>query len=220
MQVAIDGPSGAGKSSIAKKLAEEFGFIYVDTGALYRAIGYYAITKGVSPRDEQGVCSLLGDLDLELTHRDGVQVVIANKEDFTPFLRSEDVSMAASDVSRYGEVRKFLLDLQRNIAKKNDVVMDGRDIGTMILPDAELKIFLTADADERARRRVRQLEEKGETADFETVYRDVLARDEQDSGRALAPLKAADDAVTVDSTGMDFEQTVAHITGLVKEKTR
>ncbi len=220
MQIAIDGPSGAGKSSIAKSLAAEFGYIYVDTGALYRAIGHYAITKGVDPKDEGGVCALLDGLKIELAYRDGAQLVLANGEDCTPFLRTEQMSMAASDVSKYAKVRQFLLNTQRDIANKNNVIMDGRDIGTVILPDAELKIFLTADADERARRRVLQLEEKGEKADFDTVYRDVLARDAQDSGRDIAPLKPADDAVSVNSTDYTFDETVKIISDLIKGGNR
>ncbi len=216
MQIAIDGPSGVGKSTVAKLLAGEYGFIYVDTGALYRAIGYYAITKGVDPKDEEGVSSLLPELKIQLLYLNGSQAVMVNDEDYTSFLRTEDVSMAASDVSRYQKVRHFLLDLQRDIAEKNDVIMDGRDIGTTILPNAKLKIFLTADAKERARRRVEQLAQKGITADFDTVYRDVLVRDEQDSGRAIAPLKPADDAVIVDSTKNTLDETLQRLMDLVK----
>ncbi len=218
MQIAIDGPSGAGKSTIAKQLAAQLGFIYVDTGALYRAIGYHAIITGVDPKDEEAVCSLLGEVKIELCYRDGVQLVLINGKDVSGFIRSEQASMAASDVSRYPRVRSFLLDLQRDIANSNDVIMDGRDIGTVILPNADLKVFLTADAAERARRRVEQLEQKGETVSFEDVYRDILARDAQDSGRETAPLKAADDAVTVDSTDYDLEQTTAIIADLIKER--
>ncbi len=218
MQIAIDGPSGAGKSTIAKQLAAQFGFIYVDTGALYRAIGYHAFTTGVDPKQEDAVCSLLKGLQIELCYRDGVQLVLVNKKDVSGFIRSEQASMAASDVSRYPMVRNFLLDLQRNIANSNDVIMDGRDIGTVILPDADLKVFLTADAAERARRRVEQLKEKGDIVQFDDVYRDVLARDAQDSGRETAPLKAADDAVTVDSTAYSLEETIEIIANLIKER--
>ncbi len=216
MQIAIDGPSGAGKSSIAKQLAGKLGFIYVDTGALYRAIGYHAIQNGIDPKLEQPVCDMIIGLKVELLYRDGVQLVLVNGEDLTGFIRSEQASMAASDVSRYPKVREFLLALQRDLAANNNVIMDGRDIGTVILPNADLKVFLTADAAERARRRVKQLAEKGEIVEFDAVYRDVLARDEQDSSRAAAPLKPAEDAVLLDSTSYSFDETIKKIEELVK----
>ncbi len=218
MQIAIDGPSGAGKSTISKKVAEKLGFIYVDTGALYRAIGYYAIQKGVSPKEEQAVCTLLSELKIELCYKDGTQLVLVNGDDVSGFIRSEQASMAASDVSRYPEVRTFLLNLQRDIAATNNVIMDGRDIGTVILPSADVKIFLTADAAERAQRRVDQLHEKGMQAEFDDVYRDVLARDEQDSNRAAAPLKPAEDAILLNTTGNEFLQSVEIIEKLIRER--
>ncbi len=218
MQIAIDGPSGAGKSSVARQIAKQLGFIYVDTGALYRAIGYHAIQNNVDAKDEESVCRLLNGLSVELCYRDGEQLVLVNSQDVSGFIRTEQASMAASDVSRYPRVREFLLNLQRDIANSNDVIMDGRDIGTVILPNAELKIFLTADADERARRRVKQLKEKGEIVSFDDVYRDVLARDEQDSNRATAPLKPAEDAVMYNSTTFTFEQTVSDVIKLIEGK--
>ncbi len=218
MQIAIDGPSGAGKSTISKKVAEKLGFIYVDTGALYRAIGYYAIQKGVDTKQEQPVCALLGDLKIELCYSDGVQLVLVNGEDVSGFIRSEQASMAASNVSRYPQVRAFLLNLQRDIAATNNVIMDGRDIGTVILPNADVKIFLTADAAERAQRRVDQLHEKGMKVAFDDVYRDVLARDEQDSNRDAAPLKPAQDAILLNTTGNEFSQSVEIIENIIRER--
>ncbi len=218
MQVAIDGPGGAGKSSIAKLIAAKMNMIYVDTGALYRAIGLYALRAGKNTRSEGEVTPLLPSIKVDLRFIDGVQHVFVNDEDVSDHLRTEDVSMAASDVSKHPSVRSFLLDLQRDIASKNDVIMDGRDIGTVILPDADVKIFLTADAKERARRRVEQLADKGVTADFDVVLADLNERDKQDSERATAPLKPADDGIILDTTSFTFEESVQAITEIIVSK--
>lgn len=216
MQIAIDGPSGAGKSTIAKKAAQIFGFIYVDTGALYRAVGYFALQQGVNPKDERQVTLLLSQIKLMLSCSDEGQRVSVNGVDVTSFIRTEEISMAASDVSSFAGVRDFLLSVQRDIAAVNNVIMDGRDIGTVILPNAQLKIFLTADSEERATRRVAQLAAKGIKAEYETVHADIIARDKQDSERLTAPLKAATDAILLDSTAMDFEETLSVVTDLIK----
>ncbi len=220
MQIAIDGPGGAGKSTIAKTVAASKGFIYVDTGALYRAIGNYALQNEVNTKDGAAVAALLPNISIELCYVDGEQRVMLNNEDVTALLRSEPVSMAASDVSAHPPVREFLLKLQRDIARKNDVIMDGRDIGTVILPQADVKIFLTADSAERAKRRVLQLAQKGVQADFDSVHADIIERDRQDSERATAPLKAAPDSVLLDTTDMNFEQSLATVAELIDRASK
>ena len=217
LNVAIDGPAGAGKSTVAKAIAARCGMLYLDTGALYRAIGLYTLESGTDTRDEAAVETLLSEIDVALRFVDGEQRVLLCGRDVSDEIRTPEVSMAASDVSALPAVRAFLLELQRDIAAKNDCVMDGRDIGTVILPDADLKIFLTASAEERARRRVAQLAEKGIEADFDDVVKEIKSRDENDSTREIAPLKPAPDACIIDSTDLSFEQVVSLISGMIGE---
>ena len=205
--VAIDGPAGAGKSTLARRLAKHKGFIYVDTGALYRAIGLKMLKNGVECDDESAVEKLLSSTELDIKFIDGEQVVMLDNENVNGFIRTPEVSMMASKCSALPVVRAFLLDMQRNLAKRNSVVMDGRDIGTVVLPDAKVKIFLTASALARAKRRFNELVEKGITAELEDVLKDIEQRDYNDSHRAIAPLKQAEDAVLVDTTELDFEQS-------------
>lgn len=216
--IAIDGPAGAGKSSIAKAAAKELGFIYVDTGALYRAIGLSALRNGIDIQDREGINRLLEVTKVDLGYVDGEQRVFLNGDDVSGQIRTEEVSMAASAVSAQPEVRAFLLDLQRDLARKNDVVMDGRDIGTVVLPDAGCKIFLTATAEERAMRRYKQLLEKGEKADYEAVLEDLRKRDYNDTHREIAPLKLADDGIEIDTTELDLEGSIRKVIETAKEK--
>ena len=216
--IAIDGPAAAGKSTVAKALAASMGFIYVDTGALYRAIGYYAYDKVDSTTNAEAVSALLGDIDIQIKYIEGVQRIFLNGADVSEDIRSPEMSMAASNVSAIPAVRAFLLDLQRRLAAENNVVMDGRDIGTVILPNAQVKVFLTASPEERARRRMLEYKQKGQEVDFNQLLAEIKQRDYNDSHRATAPLKQADDAVLVDSTEMKFEQVLEKITAIVKEK--
>lgn len=209
VSVAIDGPSGAGKSSMAKRLAAELGYTYVDTGAMYRSVGLYALRAGKDPADNSAVEALLSQIHLDILLKDGTQHVLLNGEDVSAAIRAEEVGMAASAVGANPAVRAFLLDTQRNLAKSRDVLMDGRDIGTVVLPDATVKIFLTASPEARAQRRFAELQAKGEQADFETVLADIRRRDDQDTHRATAPLRRADDAVLVDTSELDIEQSFA-----------
>lgn len=219
INIAIDGPGGAGKSTVARAVAKQLGFIYVDTGAIYRAIGLKFVRTGKSFTNEN-IISVLPGTELSLTHIDGEQHIIIDGEDVSSFIRTQERSSAASKVSAVPEVRAFLLDLQRNIARKNNVIMDGRDVGTVILPNAEVKIFLTANVEVRARRRHRELMAKGlETPDtFERVLKEVAERDKADSERATAPLKPAEDAVLVDTSDMDFEQSVQTVINIIRRK--
>lgn len=209
VSVAIDGPSGAGKSSMAKRLAAELGYTYVDTGAMYRSVGLYALRAGKDPADNAAVEALLPQIHLDILLKDGTQHVLLNGEDVSSAIRAEEVGMAASAVGANPAVRAFLLDTQRNLAKSRDVLMDGRDIGTVVLPDATVKIFLTASPEARAQRRFAELQAKGEQADYETVLADIRRRDDQDTHRATAPLRRADDAVLVDTSELDIEQSFA-----------
>ena len=218
VSIAIDGPSGAGKSTLAKRLAKELGYIYVDTGAMYRSIGLYALRQGVDPKNVDAVQALLPDIQLDIRLQDGSQHVYLNGEDVSTDIRAEAVGMAASAVSAHPAVRAFLLDTQRNLAKGQNILMDGRDIGTVVLPDATVKIFLTASPEARAERRRKELEEKGQPADFATVLADIQQRDYQDTHRAVAPLKQAQDAVLVDSSDIDFEQTFALLKKTILER--
>ena len=216
--VAIDGPAGAGKSSVAKAAAKELGFVYVDTGAIYRTIALYVLRQGVDPHDAAGVEALLPQIQVGMEYTEQGQKMLLNGEDVTGLIRTPEVSMATSACSAIPAVRACLLQLQRDLAEKNNVLMDGRDIGTVVLPHAQLKIFLTASPEERARRRVGQLEEAGQKADYQSILRDIVQRDYQDSHRETAPLRPAEDSVLLDTTGNVFEQSVAQLVALVREK--
>ena len=218
LNVAMDGPVGAGKSTIADAVARRLGILHLDTGAMYRAVGLTALTRGVDVNDEDAVTRLCESLSLDVTHGPDGQHTLVNGEDVTGGLRTEAVSMAASKVATYGGVRRAMVAAQQRMAAQTDMLVDGRDIGTRVLPGATVKIFLTADPTERARRRWEQLKEKGVAADFDEVLDDLRRRDDQDMHRAIDPLQAAEDAVTVDSTGLTFEETVEKIVGLVEEK--
>ncbi len=220
ISIAIDGPSGAGKSTISRKAAEKFGFIYVDTGAIYRTIGLASKNHGVSLDDKAAVIAMLPKLQIELRYNEsGEQHMYLDGADVSRDIRLPEVSMLASGVSAIPEVRAFLIDMQRDMAKKHDVIMDGRDIGTVILPDADLKIFLTADVEDRARRRYEELLAKGIDKPFDEVLEEMKRRDEQDSLRAAAPLKAAGDAVLLDTSGNTLEESVTAVCRLIAEKT-
>ncbi len=218
ISIAVDGPSGSGKSSLAKTVSKMLGILYLDTGALYRAIGYTVLKQFGEHFSEEQVCSLLPSLTVDLRYEDAVQHVYVNGEDVSSFLRTQPVAMAASKVSAFPPVRTFLLDLQRNIAAKNDVIMDGRDVGTVILPNADVKIFLNAEPEVRAARRVGELAEKGISADFDTVLAEVLQRDHNDMTRAVAPLKQADDAVLLDNSELNAEATVTAALEIIRSK--
>lgn len=209
ISVAIDGPSGAGKSSLAKRLAADLGYVYVDTGAMYRAIGLYATRQGADLHSAEAVAALLPAISLDIRLENGTQHVYLNGEDVSEAIRAEAIGMAASAVSALPPVRAFLLDTQRSLAANQNVLMDGRDIGTVVLPDATVKIFLTASAEARAQRRRKELEEKGQPADYETVLADIRQRDYQDTHREIAPLKQAEDAILVDTSDIDFDQSFA-----------
>ena len=217
--IAIDGPAGAGKSTIAKKAAKKLDFIYVDTGAMYRAIALYFIRNGVAADDEKTISEKCSDINVSIDYVDGVQQVILNGENVNDYIRTEQVSMMTSSVSKYPAVREKLLNLQRQLATEKNVIMDGRDIGTCVLPDAKTKIFLTASAGERARRRYKEQVERGIECDIKQIEKDIIARDEQDMNREIAPLKQAEDAVLIDSSDMCIEQVVDAIID-VFEKTK
>jgi cytidylate kinase len=218
INIAIDGPAGAGKSTIAKTVSKELGYIYVDTGALYRTVGLNALRKGVDTKDAEGVIATLDGLEVSLRFVDNEQRVFLGEEDVSSAIRQNEVSMAASNVSAIPKVREFLFDLQRDIAKKNNCLMDGRDIGTVVLPDAQIKLFLTASAEARADRRYKELIEKGQTVDYDVILQEIKDRDYQDSHREIAPLKQADDAVLVDSTEMNLQETIDYMLNLIKER--
>ena len=217
INVAIDGPAGAGKSTIAKAAAKKLGFIYVDTGALYRAVAYNAVKNGVID-DEQGIISMLDDTKVELKYVNGVQSVYLNSEDVSGFIRTPEISMGASKVSAIPQVRAFLLNLQREIAKTNNVIMDGRDIATVVLPDAEVKIFLFASPECRAERRYKELVEKGENVSFDDVLKDVNQRDYQDSHREIAPLKPSEESIMADTSELTLQESIDLIVNTIKEK--
>lgn len=217
--IAIDGPAGAGKSSLSKEVAKELSFIYVDTGALYRTIGLAASRKGLKKEDKAEIISMLNDIDVKLSFNDeGTQIVLLNGEDVSSYIRTPEASMFASAVSAIPEVRAFLLDLQRNMAKSDNVIMDGRDIGTVVLPDAKIKIFLTASPEKRAMRRHKENIEKGIDSTYEEVLKDVNQRDYQDSHRKIAPLKPAEDSVLVDTSDYDFEGSKELLLKVIKER--
>ena len=217
--IAIDGPSGAGKSTLAKLIAEELGFLYVDTGAIYRTVGLYAYKNDVEPHDAPAVTALLDSIKIELEHGgDGLQHMYLNGEDVTGDIRQHAISAYASAVSAIPQVRSFLLDMQRDLARTHNVVMDGRDIGTVVLPDADIKLFLTAKAEDRARRRYEELLSRGQQAEYETVLQDQLERDKNDSTRAAAPLRQAEDAILLDTTGNTLEESFALLLNTIKER--
>lgn len=217
--IAIDGPSGAGKSTMAKKLAEELGFLYVDTGAIYRTLGLFALNMRVDPAAAEAVQALLPQVSIRMAYgEDGLQHMYLGEEDVTLAIRRPEVSIAASKVSAIPAVRAFLLDMQRDMAKTNNVIMDGRDIGTVVLPQADAKIFLDASAEARAQRRYAELLERGVDTDYETVLRDIRERDTRDAGRATAPLKQAEDAVLVDTTNYSLEESFQLLLRTVREQ--
>lgn len=219
ISVAIDGPGGAGKSTVAKAIAKRFGFIYVDTGAIYRTVGLAVKRAGADPKSSAEVTPLLKNIKIELDYdSEGSQRMLLNGEDVSGLIRTPEMSLYASDVSALSEVRDFLLNMQRDMALKHNVVMDGRDIGTVVLPEARVKIFLTAAPEERARRRYEELRKKGTPQDFDEVLSEMIMRDSNDSSRAVAPLKPAEDAVIIDSTGLDINEVVILIAGLINER--
>lgn len=218
--IAIDGPSGAGKSTAAKQIAKNLGFVYVDTGALYRSIGYFVLRNGKNPADPADVVPMLKNLSLSFHDVAGEQRVLVNGEDVSDHIRTPEVSMAAAAVSPIPEVRAFLMNTQREIAQKENIVMDGRDVGTVILPDADLKIFLTASEEVRAKRRFSELSAKGFDGTYESVLADVHQRDYKDTHRSVSPLKKADDALLFDNSDYDEEKTVLLITNLIRKKLK
>ena len=218
INIAIDGPSGAGKSSLAKQLARDLGYLYVDTGAMYRAIGLYAVRRGADPKAADQVEPLLPDVHLDIRLEEGTQHIYLNGEDVSAAIRAEEIGMAASGVSAIPAVRQFLLDTQRDLARANNVLMDGRDIGTVILPQAQVKIFLTASDEARAQRRYKELVEKGQSPDYEQVLADIRQRDYQDSHRAIAPLRQAEDAVLVDTSRLNLEESLEALKEVIRGK--
>ena len=215
INIAIDGPGGAGKSTVAKAVAKKLDILYVDTGALYRTIGLYVKSKGVDPKDAEGVGALLPEISLEVKYENGAQCVYLNGVNHGDAIRTPEMSMYASAVSAIGSVRAFLLETQKQIARDNSVIMDGRDIGTVILPDADVKVFMTASAECRATRRYKELIERGQNVKYEDVLAEMNERDGADSSRAIAPTKAADDAILLDNSDLSFEQTVDKIIEIV-----
>lgn len=219
INVAIDGPAGAGKSTVAKQIAHDMGYMYIDTGAMYRTLAYKALSLGIDIRKQPDkVCTMLSDTSMDIVYSDGMQRMIADGRDVTDYIRTPEVSMGASAISAIPYVREWLLNLQRELAKNNDCLMDGRDIGTVVLPDANVKIFLTASSEARAERRYAELIEKGENVTYEEVLSDIIERDRNDSTRACAPLKQADDAVLVDTSSIGLNETVDAIKRIIADK--
>ena len=217
-RIALDGPSGAGKSTIAKRLSAELGFVYVDTGAMYRTVGLYCLQNNVDIEDEAAVAAVLGNISIELKYIDGEQRILLNGTDVSKEIRMNEVSMAASKTSAYKAVRAFLLAAQRDVAKTQSVIMDGRDIGTVVLPDAEIKIFIVGDATVRAKRRHKELLEKGQNISLQEVLEDIITRDHNDTNRAEAPLRQAKDAVLLDTTYKNFDEAYEAVLEIVKSK--
>ena len=218
IKIALDGPSGAGKSTVAKALAKKLGIVYVDTGALYRTVGYFVRQNNADPKNAEAVTSLLPRINIEVKYEDGLQRVYLNGEDLGDRIRQPEMSMYASAVSAIPSVRAFLLDTQRDIAKKNSVVMDGRDIGTVILPDAEVKVFMFASSEARAKRRYKELIEKGENVAYETVLAEMIERDNNDRNRSVAPAIPADDAILMDNSHMSVEENVDAVIRIINER--
>ena len=218
IQIAIDGPGGAGKSTVAKALAKKLGIVYVDTGALYRTVGVAAMSRDLNTKDASALEALLPEIEIDVRFENGVQNVYLNGENLGDRIRTPEASMAASNVSAIPAVRAFLLDTQRQIAARNHVVMDGRDIGTVILPEAPVKVFMTASPEARARRRTIELQEKGMTVCYEDVLREMNERDAQDSGRAIAPAVPAEDAVLLDNSDLDIEGSVNAVIEIIRQK--
>lgn len=215
--IAIDGPAGAGKSTIAKMAAKKLDFIYVDTGAMYRAMALYFLRREIDAKDEKKIAEACEHINVTIAYQEGEQQVLLNGENVNAFIRTEEVSMMTSNTSKYPAVREKLLYLQRELAAANNVIMDGRDIGTCVLPDAELKIYLTASASERAKRRYLEQKERGVESDLAQIERDIIARDEQDMNREIAPLKQAEDAIYLDTSDMKIEEVVTKIVSLVQK---
>ena len=221
ISIAIDGPAGAGKSTIAKRVAAELGYLYVDTGAIYRTVGYHMSLMGIGPKDKDGIERCIDDVNIRIEHQaDGIQHMILNGQDVTDLIRTPEMSMMASGVSAQPCVRAYLLDMQRELARTHNVVMDGRDIGTVVLPDAQVKVYLTASAEVRADRRFKELVAKGEKVRYEDVYLDVVKRDEQDMTRKIAPLKCADDAEVLDCSYLSIDQVVAEMKAIIEKKVQ
>lgn len=214
--IAIDGPAGAGKSTIAKRVAKELGFIYVDTGAMYRSMALYFLRQEIDGNDEERVAKACEDIQVSLAYENGEQQAILNGENVNAYIRTEEVSRMTSDTSKYPKVREKLLSLQRNLAEEKDVIMDGRDIGTCVLPNAELKIYLTASSAERARRRFLEQKERGVECDIKQIEKDIIARDEQDMNREIAPLTQAKDAILVDASDMTIDEVVSKVISLYR----
>jgi cytidylate kinase len=217
--IALDGPAGSGKSTVAKILAADYNILYLDTGAMYRACGLKALRMGIDPKDEAAVLAALPEIEIELSHgEDGLQRMTLNDCDVTEAIRLPHISLCASAVSAHPGVRAFLLEMQRELARTNNVIMDGRDIGTVVLPEAEVKVFLTASPEARAQRRMKELEKRGTPQPFEEVLRDIQQRDYNDSNRAAAPLKQAEDAVLLDTGMLNFEESLAALLNIIREK--
>lgn len=218
MNIAIDGPAGAGKSSIAKLVAQKLSFVYFDTGAMYRTIALYALEHQINPAREEDVVAVLDKIQITLSHEDGEQEIFLNGTNVSKDIRREEVGKNASTVAKYAAVRQKLVSLQQEIAADMDVIMDGRDIGTVVLPNAEVKIYLTASANVRAKRRYKELQAKGESCDLTQIEKDIIARDEQDMNREISPLRQAEDAVLVDSSDMTIEEVVNCLIDIIKKK--
>ncbi|MCI7656903.1 (d)CMP kinase [Anaerotignum sp.] len=218
--VAVDGPAGSGKSTVAKEIAKALGILYIDTGAMYRTVGMACLKKGIDPTDESVVVASLDSLDMKIFPEAGGQRILLDGEDITSRIRTEEIGKAASSVAAYQKVREKLVEIQQGLAKEQSVIMDGRDIGTKVLPDAEVKIYLDASVEERAKRRVGELEAQGKTADLEIIREEIAQRDYQDMHRENSPLCRADDAVNVDTTGLDIPGVTAKLLALIAEKTK
>ena len=218
VSIAIDGPAGAGKSTMARACAKALGYLYVDTGAIYRTVGYYMRLMGIGPKDQDGIRRLIDEVNIDIRYADGVQHMILNGEDVTSELRTPEMSMYASGVSAQPCVRAFLLDMQRQLARTHNVIMDGRDIGTVVLPKATVKIFLTATPEVRAKRRTEELIAKGQKADYNKILKDIQQRDYQDTHREIAPLKMARDSVKLDTSELDIDGVIAAMKEIIARK--